>query len=230
MPVYRFDGPKNKRQRMASIETEDINGIMRKVPLYGTIELSTAQLDELDEYAKLSLSSDPLPSAPVSDNPVAVNSLFDENGKFKAALLPDGLPTGPAPAATRGLIAKAVMRSMQPGIAPGGTDIMAISFTVPDERPITVRARIPFILNKTAAGIASLLLTDDANVLKDRVQQSCGINEQRYLGEIERTFEDLPVGMTVMLKLRGQAPAGATFDAYADPTYRGFLRADIEEL
>lgn len=131
------------------------------------------------------------------------------------------------------VLAYAEATSVQTGIVPGATDITGLTITfTPDERAldraIVLKAFVPFILNKTAAGIPSLLLTTSANVLVGRVQQSCAINDQRHLGTIEVRLTGLTPGVPVTYKLRGAAAAGATFDSYADPTYKAFIRADYE--
>lgn len=132
------------------------------------------------------------------------------------------------------LIRRAFAVSLTLNAPPGAADVSGLSVTfTPDERVLShavlVWAFVPFVLQKTAAGIASLLLTDGANNLKSRVQHNLAINEQRNLGMPRRRFNDLLPGTEYTYKLRAAAAAGATLDVYADVTYPAELVAEYED-
>lgn len=68
MPVYRFDGSRKRGEVLGSLVTEDIYGVRRTVALHKTIELSDTQHDDLNRYAILSLTTDPIPNSPPADD------------------------------------------------------------------------------------------------------------------------------------------------------------------
>jgi hypothetical protein len=131
------------------------------------------------------------------------------------------------------LLAYAQATQPQLAIPQAATDLngLAVTFT-PDGRATTraiwIEAIVPFILNHTAAGIASILLTDNNNALQARAQHSMAVNDQRSLGLLARRRTDLNPGTAYTFKVRANAAAGATIDAYADPTYPAFIRAYYE--
>jgi hypothetical protein len=86
--VYRFIGDKKKGYFTGAIDTLDANGIKRHVGRNDTIELTDTQVADLRRSLVLNLSTDPTPSAPMSDHAIAYSELIDpQTGKIKSSLI-----------------------------------------------------------------------------------------------------------------------------------------------